>query len=223
MNAVCPKNSLEWFELLRADMSELDEVFLMVSTYAYKVSCICARIQNFVINKDMEKADIVVPTILSEADDIETDFQLRMSSDAASSRLDPGNLPLLAQWHLYRATRIKLQYSLLELFRHLAKLPNLLFNVDSMQQTNQKSVLIVRETAEEVLKTIPYAIGNLSSQQREVQTSRSRSWSDALRMLWPLRIIAFSPLAFPHQKELARRALRWIGYEMGVRAALTSF
>jgi len=196
----------------------------MVSVYAYKVSCLFPRIRRIVGTGDTGEASSLASTLLAEADDIEAEILTWIRSEPVSSRLHPSDLPMLAIWNMYRSVRSRLQYSLLELLAFLAKLPAPASNQHSIQQRRQNSVLIIRSMAQEIVDSTPYALGgpDTSTLDDKAHTPRPRSWSDALRLLWPLRLMSWSPLILPHQKEIGQAALRRIGWEMGIRQALTS-
>lgn len=75
---------------------------------------------------------------------------------------------------------------------------------------------------EEIIEGIPYAFGDPSTAD-DLVTSRPRLWSDALRILWSLQLVTWSPLTLPHQTDVARAALKRIGYGMWIRKALIEY
>lgn len=124
----CPKASLEWFKILQTDLPEGDEPWFMISVYAYKVSCILARIRRLMANCDGEGEFSLAATILAECDEMEAETLTWMNSEPVSSKSYPGNLPMLPIWNMYRCVRGKLHSSLLGFFGLLGKSQTRLFD-----------------------------------------------------------------------------------------------
>jgi hypothetical protein len=217
----CPKASLEWFKILQTDLPEDDEPWLMISVYAYKISSILPRIRRLMANCDDEEEFSLAATILAECDEMEAETLTWMNSERVSSKSYPGNLPMLPIWNMYRCLRGKLHSSLLEFFGLLGKSQTRLFDHQTILQRRQSSFAIVLDMADGIVNSIPYALGDPSTLEDNFKTTRPRSWSDALRLMWPLRVVSFSPLALPYQREIANVALRQIGHEMGIGQALS--
>jgi hypothetical protein len=217
----CPKASLEWFKVLQTDLPEHDEPWFMISVYTYKVSCILPRIRRLMPNCDGEGEFSLAATILAECDEMEAEMLTWMNSEPVSSKSYPGNLPMLPIWNMYRRVRGKLHSSLLEFFGLLGKSQTRLFDHQTILQRRQSSFAIILDMAEGIVNSIPYALGDPSTLEDSFKTTRPRSWSDALRLVSPLRFVSFSPLVLSHQREIANVALRRIGHEMGIGQALS--
>lgn len=221
-NVEYPKESLEWFEILHANLAEHDEPVVVVSMYSYNVSCILPRIRTLVALGNIEEALHHAPSIIAKSDAIEAEMLTWLRSEKVSSRINPGDLPLLPTWNMYRVVRSKLHESLVTFFGLLGDLSTLLLTPEVIQERLDHSILIVQEMTDEILETIPYAMGDPSIRDEDLQLIRPRAWPDALRLLWPLRIVSFSPIILPRQRGIAKRALCRIGLEMGIRRALIS-
>jgi hypothetical protein len=219
----CPPESLEWFAILRSDPHECDELFLAVTTYNYKVSSLCPRIRQ--LGRYGTAADIIsgLTTILSEIDSVEKEFQSWLSSDSPSSIVQPADLPKLYIWNVYRSTRCRLHQFTINLLDSLTtrRQSQLIIDVlplSSLTQRRQDSIQVLVDMAQEILRTIPYALGSATANHST--SPAPPSWADALRLLWPLAVVSWLPLILPRQREMAQAGLKIMGREMGIKQAL---
>jgi hypothetical protein len=143
-NVECPKEALEWFEILQDDLCEHDQPILRVSIYAYRVCSIATRIRNLMATADSDSTSSLAPSLLAESNAIESELLIWMRSETVSPQLAPQNLSILPIWNMYRTVHSKLQWHLLELFNFQAKiLPSHLPGLN-VQHRRQSSVLISR-------------------------------------------------------------------------------
>jgi hypothetical protein len=222
-NVECPEESLDWFEILQADLYKHDELFLAVSEYVYKVSYMCPKIRRTIDHGELEEIESLFPILLAEADAIENGIPTWTPSDTASSKSPAGYLPRLYTLNLYRGARIRLQHFLISLFNHVEKFASPISDLTSLNRRRHKNVLTARAMAQEILETVPYALGDsiATTADNTLPIPSPRSWADALRLVWPLAVVLWSPSGLHHQREMAQAALHRIGWKMGIRQALT--
>jgi hypothetical protein len=126
-NVECPKEALEWFEILQDDLCEHDQPILRVSIYAYRVCSIATRIRNLMATADSDSTSSLAPSLLAESNAIESELLTWMRSETVSPQLAPQNLPMLPIWNMYRVVHSKLQWHLLELFNFQANYSQAIF------------------------------------------------------------------------------------------------
>jgi hypothetical protein len=221
-NVECPEESLDWFQILRTDLHNHEQHFLVVSDLLYKISLLCPRIRRTIDHGSFEEVSFLLPILLAEADAIENDILTWTRSNTTFSRSPAGYLPRLHILNVFRGARSKLQHLLLSLFNHVEKFPHLICDPLSLQRRRYNSVSIVRAMAQEILDSVAYALGDPITTLADDVPPRSspRCWADALRLVWPLAIVSWSPIGLHHQTEMARAALERIGQNMGIRLAL---
>lgn len=118
-------------------------------------------------------------------------------------------------WNSYRTAQIKLHQYIITFLDLLGDLTALFLSPEVIQERRQKSILIIEKMADKILETIPYALGDMWTQDNSLQINRPSTWADALRLLWPLCTVRFSPLMLSRQREVAETALCRIGYRKG--------
>lgn len=66
-----------------------------------------------------------------------------------------------------------------------------------------------------ILESLPYLFPE--------NTGETPSWAEALRLMWPTRMVYFSTAADPDQKRVAKETLGRLADEVGIKQALGSF
>jgi hypothetical protein len=223
-NVEFPEESEEWFEIIRADLQEYNQDFYAVSQYANKVSSLCLQIRHTINYGTAEYLSSIFPVLVAQADAIENVIPVLTHSDNSSSTSHPGDVPRIHLGSLYRGTHSKLHHFLIYLFNHVEKFLQSEYDPSSLQKRRDNSVLAVRAMAQEIVDSVPYALGDSvpDASGDMLPNTRPRCWADGLRQLWPLTIVSWSPFVLPHQRELAEAGRERIGWEMGIRQALTT-
>ncbi|KAL3444311.1 hypothetical protein BJX65DRAFT_311089 [Aspergillus insuetus] len=75
---------------------------------------------------------------------------------------------------------------------------------------------VAQECADRILSSVPEFLPDDSG-------SDSPGWADALRLMWPARVILASPATQGRRADAAKEALRRIAYEVGIMQAVGSF
>lgn len=77
----------------------------------------------------------------------------------------------------------------------------------------------IRDSAQAILEHTPLAVETLAKDK----TKSPKVLFDALKMVWPLTVVYIISSTLPEQKKQAEMALTFIGKEIGVRQALSTY
>ncbi|KAI1616928.1 hypothetical protein EDD36DRAFT_149315 [Exophiala viscosa] len=225
----CPPESLTWFRELEKDLADEDLPSLEVAIYGYHVAALCARI------RDMLEADkIDLPTlavsVCEEADRLDADvYDSSIPRPVTYERHTPErlndnpvpDLRAITSRTSYCAFRLKLHLCLWELLaKTQAVFPEL--EVELVEQRLQRHTLQVQTVADELLASVPNVFCS-DDDTDQGRNRRPRYWVDALRLLWPLRLVVFFNPTRPDQKQSAGAILRRIREKLGVEQATKTF
>src|ERR1700712_1003230 len=111
-----PLESHGWFELLRPELSESDQLAFTYSNYNYRISILCSRMRSFVMVAGIstESGPLRFASLLAEADELLYDVHI-------SSTQRPRQPTPRCSMHItniFRAALLKLQHFLILLLDH---------------------------------------------------------------------------------------------------------
>ncbi|EXJ86042.1 hypothetical protein A1O1_06411 [Capronia coronata CBS 617.96] len=226
----CPSESIAWFEALEKYIDNDDMHLHRESVYGYHASKICANgrklidgghidslesvldILNVVALLDTESYDTQIPRVSLSGSD----------ANANSSEEAPFNLRAFISRTSYCSFRLKMHITLLELLNALKlRFPGV--QPDEVQERQRYYTAIVQALADEILEGVPFFFPSSDSPLGGARGG-TRRWTDGLRLLWPLRLVAFWPFTRDDQRRLAQSELQRIRAECGfvkVKAAFT--
>ena len=92
-------------------------------------------------------------------------------------------------------------------------------------------MLTIPPLATEVLNSVPYILGPILGAGMPIampqgfvpRADRDPTWGDAFRVMWPLEMVLYSPVTSIEQAEAARLVLGYIGNQLCIRQALSSW
>lgn len=220
----CPDESPAWFEAVEKNIPRAELPLHGITKCGYRVSIICARIRGLIDTRDMGELLSNMPSILEEVDQLDVEMTVRLD-EVAARWADPLDLRNLGLSNYGRSFLIRMRYSILELLFTASKTPDYPVDLIDMRQQREYCVALIRTLADQVLLTVPHILGPeiLDLPSDSFKTSRPRSWSDALRLLWPLRLLGSSPVVLPEQKQSAEDGLGRIAYRVGIRQAVSPY
>lgn len=230
MGSDCPPESLTWFRDLEKNLADEDLPALAVAVYGYHISALCARIRDM-LEEDQVDSPATVFSLCEKADRLDADaYKSSIPPPAGHRRRTPEggtDSPLPNVWTItnrtsYCAFKLKLHLCLWELLvKTQALFPNI--NAGSVEDRLQEHVMQVQAVADELLAGVPsvFCSGDLDTDRDKKRGPTY--WVDALRLLWPLRLIVFFQPTRPDQKQSAGAILRWIREKLGVESATRTF
>lgn len=122
------------------------------------------------------------------------------------------------------ASFICLYYSILELLYYVAKSSDRpIDQLKEISRLRRLNILQTQARANRILATLPHFLPKPSNVSEEAPETGLTNWADSLKLLWQIRVIAFSPVVLESQKRVAESALLRTGYEVGIMQAVSSY
>ena len=221
-NVDCPSEAETWLKFIYARLPKRNRDFHRVSTFAHRASAVNAKLRRIADGELVHNEQLVQET-LNESELLEAE----VTSWLASDPLSPGLLRQAYFRNWCRAYRFKVQQNKLDLLNMLEMAAR---DVESQYQASRG---LLRYLADETLSTLSAILGPayLSTQWTPdhscpslVEPSdRATTWGDALRLTWPLRLIAASTSVTADQRREAQAALTHIGQGMHIKQMLSSY
>ncbi|KAK5193215.1 hypothetical protein LTR99_006765 [Exophiala xenobiotica] len=226
----CPPESINWLQELEKHLEGKDMPSIQMSLYGCHASALCEKIRNFVDNESSDSLAVAFE-ILEEAGALHADttydaliprpttYEIRLLSDPVVTSQHNFKTPFVRTF--FCGFRLKFLLCVSEL---LAKIQDLSSDLTGSQLPSQMqhNIIDIQNVADEILALAPHIFRSEGVEER-TKTGRPRFWMDGLRLLWPLRLVAFWPATRPDQKESAAAILRSIREELGVVQATQVF
>ncbi len=193
---------------------------LRICRYAHRASTLCAQIRQF-LRHGSTRSSNTGEELLAEAqlfeqemrqswnDDGEEDIEADPAADAFSHRV------LCCRTFFY-AFRLKVQLTLLELLNKV-RVETHDIHSTALQEQLQLRVQTVQSTADQILACVPLIFATEAS-PGITSRLRPRLWTDGVRMVWPLRLVALWSGTRDDQKQIAKGTLEQIRDELGIRS-----
>ena len=195
---------------------------MVVSEYVFNVASLCWRIQQTITREGAEELALRCPALFEEADATEQRVLKWIQTHAG-----PAASPEIAQlrvviWNMYRSVRCKLLNLLIKLLNHVENLSIPTSILPSIEDRRRTCILTLRTMFQEILDSVLGALGELDSKpiDQALSTPRPLRWEDVFRVLASFKVIWWSELALPHQRQLAYIGLQRTVDEMGSRHAM---
>ena len=221
-NVECPSEAETWLEAIYEHLPKRNQDFHCISTFAHQASTVNAKLRRVADSGSIHNEHEVEES-LAESDVLEAEI----TSWLASHPLSPGLLRQAYFRNWCRAFRTKVQHNKLDLLL-VSKLA-----ASDVESRCQASRELVQSLADETLSTLPAILGPAYVPTQWVPSrscpslvepiDRASTWGDALRVTWPLRLIAASKSVTADQAEEARAALLHIGRRMHVKQMLSTY
>ena len=221
-NVECPSEAEAWLGAIYEHLPNRNRDFHCISTFAHQASIVNAKLRRMADSGSIHDEHEVEES-LAESDVLEAEI----TSWLASHPLSPGLLRQVYFRNWCRAFRIKVQHNKLDLIL----VPKLAaHDVESRCLAGRE---LVQSLADETLSTLPAILGQAYVPTQWVPSrscpslaetiDRASTWGDALRVTWPLRLIAASDSVTADQAKEARAALLHIGQRMHVKQMLSTY
>jgi hypothetical protein len=226
----CPPESINWLRELEKHLEGKDMPSLQMSLYGCHASALCEKVRNFVDNESSDSLAVAFE-ILEEAEALHGDttydsliprpttYETRLLLDPVATSQHNFKTPFVRTF--FCGFRLKFLLCVSEL---LAKIQDLSSDLTGSQLPSQMqhNIIDIQNVADEILASAPHIFRSEGVEER-TKTGRPRFWMDGLRLLWPLRLVAFWPATRPDQKQSAAAILRSIREELGVLQATQVF
>ena len=234
----CPKETFAWLIEISRHCTLLENVLLRAVIFSYHCTRLCSHIRKLVDADDLNELLSSLPSILRDLDRVEnvthplsyvkniTDCVIEPPLASSTLTDKDGSVPGVCVKNYQCSFRMRLSYHMLEFLFHASKAPGCTPQQrDIFNQYRQRCIEEFRVIAGKVLFMLSTILSMDSFDlheklKRPSNTSRIIGWSDATRVLWPLRLIASCPVSLAWQRDAAQKVLITMSKKLGIIQAL---
>ncbi|KEF59624.1 uncharacterized protein A1O9_04470 [Exophiala aquamarina CBS 119918] len=213
-----PPESTTWFQVLEQDLRVQESATFRICVYGHRTSTLCAKVRQFLLHGSSRSSNTAAE-LLAEANQLELEMRQSWEDDGeefdAEGPRDGYSLRQLACRTFFYSFRLKFQLTLVEL---LSKVRVETHESESalLQSQLQLRIANVQNAADEILACVS-VVFSTEVAPRTTGRLRPRLWTDGVRMLWPLRLIALWRGPREDQTVVARKLLYQMREELGIR------
>lgn len=120
---------------------------------------------------------------------------------------------------LYQSAIVKVYRGIQLLINFLTHYPACQVPLEQLKEDREYTSRTAQDAAQRILEGVPRVLGPLSSRKEK----SPKDVFDALRVIWPLIAVYVMGICRPEQRLAAEGLLFYIGREMGVRQALSTY
>ncbi|KIW13180.1 hypothetical protein PV08_08367 [Exophiala spinifera] len=220
----CPPGSLHWLGELEKHVEEAAIPVLQMSLYGCHAAALCERVRKSIDDTDSTSLSVALG-MLGEIQDLQTESYeqtIPRGERYTTSETDPRTIPLLGPRTTFARTLFcsyKLKFLLCrwELLRKAQGLSSGSL-LENLHLKYRETVAEIRTAADEILATAPNMLDKAGCESWS-SLSVASFWADGIRLLWPLRLLAFLPVARTDQRRSAALMLRALRDAMGLQLA----
>lgn len=224
-NAAPPMQMLEWLAMINTT-ANVDELFFIPSfLYGDEITRLCYQ-ANVSYNQAVTTSE-KIGTIDQSLEEFR-ELQSHMKASSAKQKFPVAKTPPqveaphTSQRGVFRV-RNHIDACVLRVY---AIILELLFYTTELMEVSQEDIdhivslqeIITEESrvrAANIIESLPCLF--------PTESMELPSWAEALRLLWPLRMVLYSTAPEPSQKETAKYALTRVSNEVGIKQALSLF
>ncbi|KIV88522.1 hypothetical protein PV10_08200 [Exophiala mesophila] len=216
----CPPESIAWFAELENNIWPDELYSLQVCRYGYEASVTCAKIREILNSRQtVSLPDIVELLLESESLDLKSAYLLspglpvpfpESGGNKEGQICVVTDLRTLTTRTFFCAFRLKLHLSRLQLLQD-PRISQL--EPTGFQNTCRQLVSTVQEVADEILsvKSVLFSTQAHKLKPFNVEAvTKSRQWTDGIRVLWPLKMVAACKFMRAEQRANAVLTLQFI-------------
>lgn len=196
-----------------------------MSRYGCYAAALCEKVRRFIDGRDSTSLSVAFE-LLEEVEGLQTESyeqKIPRCSEmcAPSSTNRRAGIPLGPRTTfartLFCSYRLKFLLCGWELFKKIETLSSGR-QVETLHLQYQHNVSQIQAVADEILATVPNALDK-SGYKGQTRTTIASFWADGIRLLWPLRLLAFWPVPRADQRKSAALMLRSLRDAMGLQQA----
>lgn len=187
---------------------------LYVSMFINKVAHIQCRVLSLIRSRNFVMASSEYDTLVNEMADAHGELDAWI---LANKVIDHEMNPYMHD--LRQSTLVKGYHLMLLLANFLTHYPSCHVSLDSLNTYRKFCVQTVRTAAQAIIDRTPKAMSTLVKDKEKTP----KGLFDALKLIWPLTSVYVITSTLPEQKAQAELALAFIGKEIGVRQALSTY
>lgn len=192
-----------------------EEFALIVATFVFKAAAIQSKMLSTIRRNDHVAASEDYVTLVTELTAAERDADVEFSK-FPQDKFDPLDI---YKRNLYSSCIIKSYHITHMMANYLTHHKPDHVSIAQLKQQREYCLQRVRSASEEIL--------DFSSKELDPIVQKNdkspRALFDTLKLIWPLTSVYVVPSTTPQQKAKAEMDLFWIGRQMGVRQALSTY
>ncbi|KAJ6779558.1 hypothetical protein PWT90_10530 [Aphanocladium album] len=219
VNVACPAETDEWLGICGRHLFEGEELTLRIAEYIARVCEVQHGVMRHLCAVDYRGASDGYPKLRQALLDAEAAFdaylqtRLPLHDDERRS----GVTMDVYMHNIQCAAAIKSNHVmqlLCNLLTHYAPCPT---SLEDLLAHRRYALQRIRASAQAIVNNLPAAMEPLS---RTTVLKSPQVLFDAMKLVFPLYIVAHMPTTLQEHKDVARQALSFIGREVGIRQAL---
>lgn len=220
INIPCPVETDEWLDICGKNPFEGEELTLRIAEYIARICTAQARMMPHIRVCDFRGASAdyrALRQMLLDADEA-FDVYLSTRSPLGTSHVQQMTMDVYMH-NMQCAAVIKSNHvmqMLCNLLTHYATCP---VPLAELLAHRRHALQRIRTSAQAIINNLPVAMEPLS---RTTVFQSPQVLFDAMKLVFPLFLVAHIPDTMPDQKAVAMQALRFIGKEVGIRQALAA-
>ncbi|KAJ9639276.1 hypothetical protein H2204_003887 [Knufia peltigerae] len=220
----CPPESFNWLQEIEKHIEDAAIPVLQMSLYGCYAAALCEKVRKFVDNRTSTSLTTAFE-ILEEMQGLQTEsYELNIPRPDMYGQ--PATIPTTIfpvgprttfARTLYSSYKLKFLLCVWELFAKIQALSSGT-GVENLYLQYQENVTQIQTVADEILATAP-TIRDKDSREGPTMTNIANFWADGIRLLYPLRLLAFWPVPRTDQRRSAVSMLLSLRDAMGLQQA----
>lgn len=223
-----PLEAFEWFDAIEPSLNMVTLVFVPTYPYIDQAIRLCGRAKDL-IGKHSTSQNMLIDAIniIQASNDLEKSINERFQPmDDASSvttttqQQDRGLLQSLHNQVYFDGCFLCLHHRVLELLLYILNLPDIsITERETIFRLQNVGIQQCQSRAERIVISSQSFLSNKLQSLEEIST-HFIVWADAMRLMWPIQMVAVCSVVLESQKEDARSILMKIAYEVGIMHAV---
>ncbi|KAE8379709.1 hypothetical protein BDV26DRAFT_156031 [Aspergillus bertholletiae] len=233
MGRTPPPEAVAWLHAMQTSPTAKKMLFLPAFLYSDLACRICSTIRDLIDQGSHEKMLSSINDIIMACRNLESSIDAVIAQSPASHS-QPGPLDDLAtgqsvQWLMTQHAANYLAACLFQVYQRSVDLLSEALqgnlspkNHDVLLCLRESSIERLKHLADRILVSLPLLMP-VKAASAGKQVPNLTTWGHALKLLWPLRLIASSANVHGSQRVAARQGLLRMGYEAGIMQAVGTY
>ncbi|KAH8705978.1 hypothetical protein BGW36DRAFT_422503 [Talaromyces proteolyticus] len=224
-----PPEAFQWFDSVKSSGYLSDTIFVPLFSDCDKAARICSNIQYLIHQFSLQGVSEFVPSIFATCSDLEASMKdhFKKAIEYSSTVMTPESmeqaLRVIAGLQIRNhidACFLRLDQCLLNLLHHASKQSQqAVGQLEELEHLRKLTIFKSQNRAERILEAVP----RLLPVSHSCRMGGIGNWANALRLIWPLRLISSFPVLLDSQQSAASSALARIAYDVGIMQAVGKY
>lgn len=218
INIPCPAETDEWLTICENNLFDGEELTLRISQYIARICSVQSRIMQYLRGAEYRSASDSYYQLRQGLLDADAAFESYLQTRSPLNAARPGVTMDVYMQNVQCAAVIKSNHvlqMLCNLLTHYAPCP---ISLEELLAHRRYALHRINAAAQDIINNLPVAMEPLS---KTTVLKSPQILFDAMKLVFPLFLVAYVPTTRQHHKQIAMQALQYIGKEVGIRQALT--